>query len=664
MTLTRRSGLWLLPVVMALAAILAVAFWPSATGAAPAESLAAAEQRQSGRGLASFRSDEELRAFLRRAAERRAQPAESESMADGGAQAAPPTVSAPAAVTGSRVRSDGITNNQEAGVDEGGIVKNWGDMLVILRRGRLFTVSVAGGGMRPIDSINAFPPGVSGRGDWYDEMLVSGDRVIVIGYSYARGGTEVNRFRIAANGRLRFEDAYHLRSNDYYSSRNYASRLIGNRLVYYTPLYLGSSRGGDPLDALPGVRRWGRDGSTRSFRRIADARRVFIAPRLRDDEDADLSAMHSVISCDLTAPELDCDATAVIGPASRNFYVSSNAVYLHVNSGRESRDGRAAPATIYRLPFAETERPTAIGARGAPIDQFSFREDFERRRLDILLQPTGRGDGMWGPERGDGRGFALLQVPLDAFGDGSEEAERRYYRVLPPFAGDPYNLRNRFVGNYVLYGAAGSYGAPRNDAAVVAAPVGRGEATILSLPHGVDRIEVLGSDALVVGSMGRDLGFSAVKLGGRAPRLSERYVQRAAAEGESRSHAFYYNPDANSDDGDTGIVGLPIARPAESRYSRFFGSAAAMLFLRREASGFSPAGELDARPEGTVDDACQASCTDWYGNARPIFLRGRIFALLGYELVEGRMRGGRIGELRRVNFAPGGERRAERESFW
>ena len=104
--------------------------------------------------------------------------------------------------------------------------------------------------MRPVDSINAFPPGVSGQGDWYDEMLLLGDRVIVVGYSYARGGTEMNRFRLDPDGRLRFEDAYHLRSNDYYSSRNYASRLIGNRLVFYTPLYLDWDD--DPLEALPG----------------------------------------------------------------------------------------------------------------------------------------------------------------------------------------------------------------------------------------------------------------------------------------------------------------------------------------------------------------------------------------------------------------------------
>src|SRR5690348_6627384 len=131
----------------------------------------------------------------------------------------PPVAASPAAesaaqadsimVTGSRASSDKITNTQESDVDEGGIVKKRGDLLVILRRGRLFTVSIAGGQMRTVDHINAFPPGITGGGDWYDEMLISGDRVIVIGYSYARGGTEVNRFRLSPDGHLRFEDAYH-----------------------------------------------------------------------------------------------------------------------------------------------------------------------------------------------------------------------------------------------------------------------------------------------------------------------------------------------------------------------------------------------------------------------------------------------------------------------
>jgi hypothetical protein len=47
---------------------------------------------------------------------------------------------------------------------------------------------------------------------------------------------------------------------------------------------------------------------------------------------------------------------------------------------------------------------------------------------------------------------------------------------------------------------------------------------------------------------------------------------------------------------------------------------------------------------------------DWYGNARPIFIGERVYALMGYELVEGRVQNDELIELRRVNYAPGARR--------
>jgi hypothetical protein len=38
------------------------------------------------------------------------------------------------------------------------------------------------------------------------------------------------------------------------------------------------------------------------------------------------------------------------------------------------------------------------------------------------------------------------------------------------------------------------------------------------------------------------------------------------------------------------------------------------------------------------------------GNSRPIFTDGRIFALSGTEIIEGRVAGGRIEEIDRVNL--------------
>lgn len=621
--------------------------------------------------LTAFRSDADLRRFLRRLRDEQMPPpplpSPSPPPASPTPSAAPPAASdmgTAISVTGARVGilgspspSESITNTQEANVDEGGIVKVRGNTLVILRRGRLFTVSLAGGSMRPIDSIDAFPPGVSGQGDWYDEMLLHGDRVIVVGYSYARGGTEINRFRLDAAGRLRFEDAYHLRSNDYYSSRNYASRLIGNRLIFYTPLYLEWNE--DPLEALPGLRKWepGQD-EDRPFRRISTARQIFIAPSMRNDRDVEIDTLHSVTNCDLTAPVLACSAVGVLGPESRTFYVSAEAVYLWVSEWTDRELRRGEPeAFVYRLPLGR-ERPSAIGARGAPVDQFSFREDAGENMLNVLVRDESGGDAMGGPEVSGGR-VALLRLPIADFGDGSRPASASRYRALPALRGDSWSFHNRFVGNHVLYGG-GEFGEGEDRAIVVAAPVRGGPAVQLALTHAVDRIEALGRDALVVGSGARDgLGFTAVELPPRRrPVLGDVFTLPAASEGETRSHAFFFRP--TTPDGGSGLLGLPIARAVEPAYRRFFGSAAAMLFLRRDNRRFAPAGELAALVRGVVDDACQASCVDWYGNARPIFLGDRVFALLGYELVEGRLAGGGIREIGRVDFAPRA-RRPDRE---
>jgi hypothetical protein len=68
---------------------------------------------------------------------------------------------------------------------------------------------------------------------------------------------------------------------------------------------------------------------------------------------------------------------------------------------------------------------------------------------------------------------------------------------------------------------------------------------------------------------------------------------------------------------------------------------------------FSELGTLDARTGASErNDGCRASCVDWYGNSRPLFVRGRVFALMGYELVEGEVSDRRIVETRRINFAP------------
>jgi len=560
-----------------------------------------------------------------------------------------------AAAAAPAVNADGITSVQEAGVDEGGIVKVRGDTLIILRRGRLFTVSIANGQMRAIDQIDASPPGVAParnawQADWYDEMLVSGDWVVVIGYSYSRGGTEINRFRLSPEGRLTFVDAHQLRSNDYYNASNYASRLIGNRLILYTPIGL-RTYAEDAMASLPGIKRWSGNAEDRTFRPIIQPRQIYAAPAMLANPDGYISTLHSVITCDLTAPELNCSATGVLGPHSRHFYVAASGVYLWLAGGEDQSRRFPFNRYIFRLPFGN-ERPSAIGARGNVHDQFAFREDAAEGVLNVFVQASNYGGEMWMPQAPPGT-IALMRVPLAEFNDGSREVRQRFYRFLPNPTGSSI-AENRYIGRHVVYGLSIYSNQGQVQPAAVAASLAEAVATPFMLGSRVDRIEAMGSDAVVIGSgENGSLGFTTLDLRAAEARQGDVYAMPAAREGESRSQAFFYNPDPATPDGASGVLGLPIARPIDGRYYGIARGAAAMMFLRRRQRQFSPAGTLDAQVAGLVPDGCVASCVDWYGNARPIFLRGRTFALLGYELVEGRLgETGNIRETGRLNFAP------------
>ncbi|HYJ92356.1 MAG TPA: hypothetical protein VEV84_13680, partial [Pyrinomonadaceae bacterium] len=172
-----------------------------------------------------------------------------------------------------------------------------------------------------------------------------------------------------------------------------------------------------------------------------------------------------------------------------------------------------------------------------------------------------------------------------------------------------------------------------------------GDVSQLKLTHGVDRIEQMGQNAVVVGTNGNDLFFSPIRLGGE-PEVRRSFVRKNASQGELRSHGFFYK----SEGSDSGIIGLPIAGQGRAGYRHLVENSASIIFIRNDDLRFDPLGELESRTTSTNDN-CKASCVDWYGNARPIFIHNRVFALLGYEIVEANLGSGSINERRRINFS-------------
>ncbi|MDB4929287.1 MAG: hypothetical protein JWM10_1771, partial [Myxococcaceae bacterium] len=563
--------------------------------------------------------------------------------ARGRASTSGPAPTAPGARVGAAA-ADSITNNQVEGVDEGDIVKTHGEHLVILRRGRLFSVRLGATAVTPISMVDAYGRGRA-PGGWYDEMLVDGDTVVVIGYSYRARATEVGLFDIDAEGTLRWRDTLFVRSSDYYSSRNYASRLVGHHLVMYMPVPLRLE--GDAL-SLAAVRHT----PDAAWETVMDYARLY-----RPVQAVGYGpVVHTVMSCDLSGRGFDCRAVGVVGPAGRNFYVSGSAVYLWVNGQRQRSYGRVLPtegnlpppAVVYRMPL-DCSAIGAVKARGAPLDQFSFDE--RDATLRVLVRAEGSGEGMWSAETTSGD-VGFLRVPTARFGEEVPTVERTAYRGLPRIEGSASAMQNRFVGDHLLYGMGQGWGG-RGAATSAGAthPVwvydaGRDRTTRLDVSHSIERLEPLGRDALVVGNEPGGLTFSAVALD-ETPTLAGRHTVRNASQGETRSHGFFYLPSGDR----TGTLGLPVTAGGDgSGWRQLRGVSSAVMFLGVEGLRFRELGSLRSGGASAVDDHCVASCADWYGNARPIFWRNRVFALLGYELVEGDLTGGRVRETRRTDF--------------
>ncbi|HRO03896.1 MAG TPA: beta-propeller domain-containing protein, partial [Terricaulis sp.] len=300
-------------------------------------------------------------------------------------------------VTGSRISAapapsapsaSSVTNVQNAGVDEGDIVKLYGRFLIVLQDGRLFSVDTgaAPGALALVDRIDVYR--ARHRGGWYDEILIAENRVVVTGYNYTENATEFSVFSISEDGRFTRESTYFLSSDDYYDNENYASRLVNGNLVIYTPLAVYNANAGrNPR--WPIVRRWLSDGERAA--QTTPGRPLFNASEIhRPIQSTFDPVIHTISVCPLGSArggdELECRSTALVAPPGREFYVSTSHIYLWtypVYNGQhvthyadrcrvgEDRFAAAAPAAIFQIPL-EGGAPSAQFIGGRPYDQLSM----------------------------------------------------------------------------------------------------------------------------------------------------------------------------------------------------------------------------------------------------------------------------------------------------
>ena len=171
------------------------------------------------------------------------------------------------------------------------------------------------------------------------------------------------------------------------------------------------------------------------------------------------------------------------------------------------------------------------------------------------------------------------------------------------------------------------------------------------MPHDVIRAERLGDDIILTGHhKDKGLYISLLDLD-QTPRRADTLFIDGRYESEGRSHAFngVTYPDGS------GLMGLPTSRRVkDSRRSYWRSKGSDVSFISLEQGGtLSSAGPIFGKGEDAVhpDYECEVSCVDWYGNTRPVFLKGRVFALIGTELVETRQSGTSMLELTRLDIS-------------
>ncbi|MDP2600794.1 MAG: beta-propeller domain-containing protein [Deltaproteobacteria bacterium] len=514
-----------------------------------------------------------------------------------------------------------ITNNQEIGVDEGGIVKNYKDFLVVLHRGKLAVAKISKDRMLSLVSKMDVPAKGLDNSAWYDELLLNDNVVIVVGYrwnnfgDYGRGLTEVNFFRIDEKGNINRIVTKFIESADYYSWKNYASRLVGDQLVLYTPRGAWDYNKDKTLELhIPQMYRLSEDGKLVSEGPLYSETDVY-----KPFQEVSRPVLHSVLHCDVSKPEtISCSGKAVLANGCREFYVSQKKAYLWVS------DYKNKAGLVYAVPL-DGSLGGAFKLPVAPFDQFSFSETKKGLSLFGVSYDAEKICDKENP-------MILADIPDDIFSSPTPREIQNYYVCLPKAdTSQTYTdlSANRFNTTHLVYGAQKK---------LIAVNRADKKITRLNLPYRLFRLEKAGERMMAFGSDGygyfsANLGISSLSLSGD-PVLSETTLLTDVYLGEWRSHSYSYQS-GKEENGSFGIATLQLkqSNDASKSWSYDYEVQSSIHYFDLKQNGnivLNNAIQEQAFTQST--EQCTTSCIDWYGNTRPIFLNGQILGLLGDQL--------------------------------
>lgn len=572
-------------------------------------------------------------------------------------------------VTGSRVDStfSSITNNQVNGIDEGDIVKVSGDYLLILRQGKIYSVRLSEYGAGEFNlpyEIDVIQPGW-GKDVWYDELLVVEDIVLVLGYSYSLDASQILRFKINDNGIISYKDGIAIKSNDYFSSDNYASRLFKGKYLTYLPVELIANRSGELNDLGVNIPKFARLNSSNAdnliWEEIVKPSDIYKPNQIVTDP-----ILHTIITCSPLSENFECMGKGLISSNNYEYFVSQSAFYLwtyalpkslvtdfnfdenwntHYESTATSH--MSGDSKLFKLEHL-SQQFKVVDVDGVPVDQFSFYESEGVLNIVSVNNP-------WSKTKEKAQ---LFQIPKDEFDSLSKD------RIMPSriWYLSPNYINNRFVESWLVLGYyADINGGYKSKASVKPQftlyfkSLNTAEDLNIELGHSVDRIETVGRKLFISG-IDTDFNFnvSIINIENK-PFLEGGGVFEDFLEHDTRSHAFNFAQFDNH----FGVAGITaynkVNNTGNTLLNDFYWeeNVAANIIFFGLAGGYEviKAGEVKSHAKQiSLADKCEVSCVDWYGNSRPFFINERIFVLTGDELIESQLVGNQVEEIKRINI--------------
>jgi hypothetical protein len=542
----------------------------------------------------------------------------------------------------------------------GGAVQRVGDGIVTAPGGQLTHFDVRGDPPAVLFSRKAVTHRFDySPGGWADEVVFSGDVAALLDYGATRNGTKLLLFTKRADGTLVPRDSITLSGVPPTGHTNTALRLRGNQLVVYATAQFPYVYQ-DPVYALaPYVRGAGdREASEDAWRESLRADRVFRP--MRGIDSLNVSTIHHIIQCDITAPTLSCESTSFLAPNAQTFSLLDSVLYVVTDDATPPRSPAARReaargSLVIRVPLTGGA-PTAFRVQGRPADRFALHEH-DAVLSAILTSATRFADRMSDPaatppDSGTRFPARLLSVVLES-NSGGNTSTRAQVRDLA-FSADSIAL-TQFVGRYALFTAfvrdAGRASALRSAG---------GDATIadtlfiahldsdaqwrIPVPHSIDRIADLQGRVLLLGRSGSGVSASLVTPGtDTAPRHT---VTLPGARGDWPGHGTLavqkVRPVANHF-----RAAFPVRMPAPGLTDDSYVDHNA-LWLIDARDSLSSLGVLAADSTTLKENARVFPLDYQLGLVEGVWYDDRIFGLFYNELVAARIVDGRVRPLSRV----------------